>query len=335
MKWCGNFFVRRLSLCAAILFSFSAVPTSRAADLPAWNLVWSDEFNQPDGSLPDATKWAFDLGGNGWGNNELETYTSRTNNARIENGMLVIEARREDFTGTDGRKRAYTSARLKTKALAAWTYGRFEARIKIPAGQGIWPAFWMLGDNMENIGREPAITHGTAHGPGYSGAGGIGGQTTLPAGKKFADDFHLFAVEWDEGRLRWSVDNVPYFSMTPTNLPVGAKWVFNQPQFLLLNLAVGGNWPGAPDATTQFPQQMLVDFVRVYSRTNAPRPALRIEKKSGALQMRWPGEFPMAEVEQTSDVAGAWTLRDHERALDAGEFILLASDGFFRLRLAD
>lgn len=287
MNWRGTLrkFFGLLTLACGVARAADAV----AAELPAWNLVWSDEFNLPDGAAPDPAKWVFARGGGGWGNNELQTYTSRTNNARIENGLLVIEARCEDFTGNDGRRRNFTSARLTTKGLAAWTYGRIEARIKIPEGPGIWPAFWMLGaaidtnawpacgeiDIMENIGRETNLVHGTAHGPGYAGARGLGGVSRTPAGRRFAENFHLFAVEWEEGRLRWSVDNVPYFSLTPTNLPAGAKWVFNRPQFLLLNLAVGGNWPGAPDATTQFPQRMLVDFVRVYARPHAPAPAAR------------------------------------------------------------
>lgn len=244
-----------------------------------WKLVWSDEFAQPDGTLPNPIHWTHDLGGQGWGNNELQTYTSRSNNARIENGRLVIEAHREDFTGTDGVARKYTSARLKTQSKAEWAYGRFEARIKIPHGQGLWPAFWMLGTNftsagwpkcgeidiMENVGREPYEVHGTIHGPGYSGGNGIGGGFTLGGGAQFADDFHVFAVEWTTNLLRWYVDDRAYFTLSPTNLPSGTKWVFTRPQFLLLNLAVGGNWPGNPNSATVFPQRLEVDYVRVYS----------------------------------------------------------------------
>ena len=173
----------------------------------------------------------------------------------------------------------YTSARLKTQGKFAQTYGRFEARIRVPRGQGIWPAFWMLGadidqvgwprsgeiDVMENIGREPAIVHGTMHGPGYSGGSGIGGAYTLASGP-FADDYHVFAVEWMPGEIRWFVDDTEYRRSTPASLPAGAAWVFDHPFFMLLNVAVGGAWPGDPDASTQFPQQMLVDYVRVYSR---------------------------------------------------------------------
>jgi len=254
-----------------------------AGDFPSikpsagWQLVWSDEFKQPDGSTPDPTKWGYDVGGNGWGNNEMEYYT--TNNARIEGGKLVIEARKESLGGKD-----ITSARLLTKGKCSWTYGRIEARIQIPRGQGIWPAFWMLGTNidsvpwptcgeidiMENIGKEPSIVHGTVHGPGYSGGAGIGGPFTLPGGKTFADDFHIFAIEWETNRIRWFVDGQPYFSVTPASLPKNTQWVFNQPKFIILNLAVGGGWPGYPDAKTTFPQRMVVDYVRVYSQTASP-----------------------------------------------------------------
>lgn len=273
-----------------LLSSFMLLPVLLAAVRaagPDWSLVWADEFDS--GTRPDPAKWVYDLGGGGWGNRELQTYTDRTNNIRIEAGSLVIEARAEQFTGTDGRTRDYTSARLKTKGKAAWTYGRIEARIQVPRGPGIWPAFWTLGTNqnsvgwpacgeidiMEHIGREPTQVHGTIHGPGYSGGGGIGKAFALPDGKTFADDFHVFAVEWEPNRLRWFVDGQQYFEVTPTNLPPGTKWVFDAPQFVLLNLAVGGNWPGAPDATTTFPQRMRVDYVRVYARTPVPAPLAR------------------------------------------------------------
>ncbi len=261
-----------------------AVLTIASSVNAGWSLVWSDEFSQPNGSPPDPAKWVYDLGGGGWGNNELQTYTSRTNNCRIENGCLVIEAAKEAFTGTDGISRDYTSARLKTKGRAAWTYGRIEARLKVPRGQGMWPAFWTLGtsidsvgwprcgeiDIMENIGAKPSVLHGTIHGPGYSGGGGISGTFTLPDGAAFADGFHVFAVEWKTNSIEWHVDGQPYSSVTPAKLPGGKEWVFTQPQFVLLNLAVGGNWPGKPDASTTFPQRLIVDYVRVFALSNAP-----------------------------------------------------------------
>lgn len=242
----------------------------------AWQLVWSDEFTQADGSPPDSTKWGYDIGGGGWGNNELQHYTSRTNNARIENGQLVIEAKRENYGGN-----SFTSARLLTKDKWAWTYGRMEARIKVPRTQGIWPAFWMLGTNitpvgwpgcgeidiMEHIGREPKKVYGTIHGPGYSGGESIGGSHTFVP--DVADDFHVFAVEWEANLIRWYVDDIHYFTVTPASLG-GDAWVFDHNHFFLLNVAVGGNWPGNTNETTVMPQKMLVDYVRVY--TNVPAP---------------------------------------------------------------
>ncbi len=246
-----------------------------------WTLVWSDEFDGPDGSSPDPKKWTYDIGGNGWGNNELEYYTNRLQNAQIKGGNLVITAQKETYTGADGVTRNYTSARLKTQGLFTQAYGRFEARIKIPAGQGMWPALWMLGDNidsvgwpkcgeidiMENIGKEPGIVHGSLHGPSTTGpTSDATAVFSLPAGQNFADDFHLYAVEWELGVVRFYVDTNLYATFSSAQWPAGGTWVFDHPFFLLLNVAVGGSWPGSPDSTTVFPQQMLVDYVRVYTK---------------------------------------------------------------------
>ena len=258
-------------------------PTACASNPAVWSLEWSDEFAGPSGSSVDSSKWSFDIGGNGWGNNELETYTKRTANADLEGGLLVIKALKETFTGPDNITRNYTSARLQTKNKFTQAFGRFEARIRIPYGQGIWPAFWMLGDNintagwptcgeidiMENIGKEPSIVHGTFHGPGYSGGSGISAAYALPNGQKFSDNFHIFAVEWEPSVMRFYVDGLLYKTRTPADLPAGTSWVFDHPFFIILNVAVGGKWPGNPDATTVFPQQMLVDYVRVYRRAKA------------------------------------------------------------------
>lgn len=260
---------------------------------PHWKLVWSDEFNGLDGSSPDPKKWTYDIGadGNGWGNNELEYYTNSRRNVSIRKGMLVITAVKERYTGPsvapDGPPagevtRDYTSARIKTQGLFAQTYGRFEARIKLPRGQGMWPAFWMLGvdiektgwpgcgeiDIMENIGKEPSKVHGSIHGPGPAGKGtdDMTAIYTLPGQARFSDAFHVFAVEWEPKMIRFYVDNHLYETATPAGLPHGTGWVFNHSFFLILNLAVGGDWPGSPDASTHFPQQMLVDYVRVYAR---------------------------------------------------------------------
>lgn len=246
---------------------------------PSYVLTWSDEFNAANGSLPDSSKWVMETGGTGWGNNELETYTNRTKNVHIHDGKLMIIAAKETYTGTDGITKQYTSARLKTAGLFEQKYGRFEARIQVPQGQGMWPAFWMLGSNvgkvgwpdcgeidiMENIGKEPDKVHGSMHGPGYSGGNSLTGTFTLPSGK-FADGFHIFAVEWEPSVVRFYVDSNLYETRTPADLPSGSTWVFDHPFFVLLNVAVGGDWPGSPDTTTVFPQTMLVDYVRVYAK---------------------------------------------------------------------
>jgi beta-glucanase (GH16 family) len=261
----------------------ATAPSSSLAQSSAgkWVLTWSDEFDEPDGSAPDPSKWTFVTGGNGWGNGELEYYTSRPKNAQIEDGNLIITAEKEDYTGSDGVTRNYTSARMQTMGKFAQAFGRFEARIKIPSGQGIWPAFWMLGadmptahwpgageiDIMENIGREPGTVHGTIHGPGYSGPKAIGSPYSLPSGR-FADDYHVFAIEWEPNRLRFYVDDHLYESRTPADLPTGTKWVYDHPFYILLNCAVGGHWPGDPDDTSTFPQKMLIDYVRVYKKAD-------------------------------------------------------------------
>lgn len=263
-----------LALCAGCVTQTGA-PATRAASSASyqWTLDWSDEF---DGQILDSGKWVVETGGHGWGNNELQYYTGRPENVRVENGHLVIEAHKEKFENRD-----YTSARIKTAGLVERMHGRYEARIKVPKGQGIWPAFWMLGadikavgwprcgeiDIMENIGKEPATVHGTLHGPGYSGDKAFGRPSLLRTGA-YADDFHVFAVEWEPGEIRWYRDGIHYHTATPGL--VKGDWVFEHPFFVLLNLAVGGYWPGKPDSTTVFPQQMLVDYVRVYRKAGPP-----------------------------------------------------------------
>ena len=247
------------------------------ADASRWKLVWSDEFNAADGTAPDPTKWNFDLGGEGWGNKELESYTSRPVNVQQKGGNLVITALKEDYTGKDGVAHPYTSARIKTKGLFSQAYGRLEARMQLPLGKGIWPAFWMLGDDigtagwpkageidiMENIG-EAGRVYSTLHGPEYSGAKGISAKYDLPAGEVVNTGFHVYAVEWSPNKIRFYFDDKLIAERTPADLPAGAKWVYDHPFFVILNMAVGGAWPGNPDETTAFPQKMLVDYVRVY-----------------------------------------------------------------------
>jgi beta-glucanase (GH16 family) len=239
----------------------------------SWELVWSDEFTGTAGNAPDNAKWSFDIGTgtNGWGNSELQYYTNRSSNIQLDgSGKLVITARSEAFSGS-----YFTSARIKTKGKFSQAYGRFEARIKTPTG----PAFWMLGANidtkpwpqcgeidiMEQRGQQPAITHGTLHGPGYSGASGnqISKAYALTDGR-FDTDYHIYAVEWGEDYIDFFVDNFLYQRITPEN--VTGEWVFNQPFFLLLNVAVGGNFVGFPTSGTPFPQSMIVDYVKVYKQ---------------------------------------------------------------------
>jgi beta-glucanase (GH16 family) len=300
-----------LALLTAALTSIAGhVTAAQTLAAPAgYTLVWSDEFNT--GNTPDPSKWTYDIGGNGWGNQELEYYTNRLENVKVEAGNLVITARQETYTGADGVTRNFTSARLRTQGLFSQAYGRFEARIKLPVGQGIWPAFWMLGDNfptdgwprcgeidiVENVGKEPSIVHGSLHGPGpakipaeLTAAFGLPADTdspianAAPAPKKAAvaappptavglppkpslgDDFHLYAVEWEPGAIRFFLDAHLYATFTSAQWPAGGTWVFDHPFFLLLNIAVGGKWPGSPDPTTVFPQKMLVDYVRVYKK---------------------------------------------------------------------
>ncbi len=267
---------------AALLLLSCGGATLPPAPATGFKLVWSDEFNGDDGSSPDSSKWTYDTGGKGWGNNELECYTNLTQNAQMKGGNLVITAMHQPAYACDGgTAKDYTSARLKTQGLFSQANGRFEARIKIPAGQGMWPAFWMLGNNitsvgwpacgeidiMENIGREPGTVHGSLHGPStVSNTSDATVPFSLPAGQNFADDFHLYAVEWEPGTVRFYVDSNLYGTFTQSQRPAGGTWVFDHPFFIILNVAVGGSWPGSPNATTMFPQQMLVDYVRVYTK---------------------------------------------------------------------
>lgn len=264
------------ALGSAILINTSDSATSRAN---AATTTWSDEFNGAAGTAPSSSKWTQETGGGGFGNHELQYYTNSTNNAALDgNGNLVITARKNSDSGLQcwyGTCQ-YTSARLNTAKTFTQKYGHFESRIKVPRGQGVWPAFWMLGDDlgsagwpnsgeidiMENIGKEPNTVHGTIHGPGYSGAGGVGAAYTLPNGKSFADDFHVFAVDWSPSKITWSVDGQVYQTRTPSDVS-GKKWVFDHPFFMILNFAVGGDWPGSPDSGTSFPQTTTVDYVRV------------------------------------------------------------------------
>jgi len=244
-----------------------------------WQLVWSDEFDGAAGTPPDRGKWTYDLGGHGWGNGQLEFNTDQLANAHHDGaGSLLITALRQRYHSNE-----YTSARLHTAGHLDQAYGRFEARIKLPAGQGIWPAFWLLGSNfpsagwpgcgeldiMEARGSEPAINHGSAHGPGYSGGNPRTAQYRLGGGRTFHDDFHVFSLEWSPGEVHWFVDGNHYHAITAATMAPGHAWVFDHAMFVILDVAVGGQFVGKVDDSV-LPQSMYIDYVRVYQRAGDP-----------------------------------------------------------------
>ncbi|MFB8352760.1 family 16 glycosylhydrolase [Streptomyces niveus] len=285
---------RRVTLYALALLCCTSVATAgpagaaptpepRAAAASAESaapmaVTFDENFDGPAGSAVNGSRWQIETGDN-VNNHERQYYTAGNNNAALDGqGNLVITARKDNpgnYQCWYGRCE-YTSARLNTAGKFTAQYGRVEARMKIPRGQGMWPAFWMLGNNMgqvgwpnsgeidimENVGFEPGTVHGTLHGPGYSGSGGIGAGYTLPGGQAFADAFHTFAIDWSPNSIRWSVDGNVFQTRTPADLG-GREWVFNKPFFLILNLAVGGYWPGDPNGSTPFPSTLTVDYVRV------------------------------------------------------------------------
>ncbi|HTD23350.1 MAG TPA: Ig-like domain repeat protein, partial [Terriglobales bacterium] len=261
---------------------------AQSATAQNWTLVWSDEFNGPAGSAPDPSIWKFETGNNnGWGNNELEYYCPPTNNTppcstatpniyMDGTGNLVIKAINQSGT--------WTSGRMKTEGLESFQYGRIEARMKLPVGAGIWPAFWMLGTNIGSAGwptcgeqdimewvpkYTPTTTSSTIHGPGYSGGNGIGSKFTFPSGGRVDNAFHTYGVIWSQNKMQFYRDDYtqPFFTVTPANIPGGTQWVYNHPFFILLNLAMGGGFPGNPDGTTPNPAMVLVDYVRVYEQS--------------------------------------------------------------------
>ncbi|RZN84829.1 MAG: glycoside hydrolase family 16 protein [Winogradskyella sp.] len=276
--------MKTLLIGLIMLVSLSSCNTDEAQTVATFdNLVLEDNFNN-DGTI-DTTIWNFDIGDGtaqgipGWGNNELQYYTDRSDNATVENGFLLITAKQEEFNGAQ-----YTSARLQTKNKFQQQYGRFEARIRLPYGQGMWPAFWLLGDDsdgsiwpqigeidiMENVGDEPIQIFGTVHGPGYSGAESVSKSYTLE-GSRVDTEFHVYGIEWGPNYINYYIDDVLYNQITPEDIDEATngqgEWVFNdRPFYIILNLAVGGNLPGPPNAETEFPQTMLVDYVRVYQQ---------------------------------------------------------------------
>lgn len=262
----------RRSLLPLLVAAIAAGSCTDATNPGDWRLVWEDEFTGAAGSRPNPANWGYDIGTD-WGNAQLEYDTNRPENSSLDgNGNLVITARRETYLS-----RAYTSARLTTAGKREFTYGRYEARIKAPLGQGIWPAFWLLGANIKTVswpqsgeidifeyrGQEPAINHGTMHGPGYSGGAGITRKYTLGSGG-FDQDFHTFAIEWEPDEVRWFVDDSLYHLVRKGDQR--GEWVFNHDFYIILNVAVGGSFVGAVGSGTVFPQQLTVDYVRVYQR---------------------------------------------------------------------
>jgi beta-glucanase (GH16 family) len=267
-----------LTLASTLACGDSPPGTEPDPEVPGeWTLVWADEF---DGAALDPNRWSIQTGDGcaqnlcGWGNNELQWY--QADNVEVADGLLTLTARVEAAGG-----RNYTSARIRSLDKGDFLYGRFEIRARLPRGQGIWPAIWMLPtderyggwaasgeiDIVELVGHQPARVHGTLHYGGEAPANQSSGDSYDLSGEIFADDFHLFALEWEEGEIRWYVDGVRYQTQTEwssTAAPFPAP--FDQPFHLLLNVAVGGNWPGSPDITTPFPQSMQVDYVRVYRR---------------------------------------------------------------------
>ncbi|GGP63118.1 glycoside hydrolase family 16 protein [Saccharothrix coeruleofusca] len=257
----------------------AATPQAAAQEVGTTAVTWEENFDGPAGSRVNAARWNTEIGDNHGNNKEHQYYTDSASNAALDGaGNLVITARKENpgnYNCWYGRCQ-YTSARINTAGKFSTTYGRVEARMKMPRGKGIWPAFWMLGsdinngvpwpssgeiDIMEFLGHQQNTVYGTIHGPGYSGAEGIGMAYNGP---NFADGFHTFAVDWTPNSIAWSVDGHVYQRRTPADLG-GDRWVFDKPFFIILNLAVGGEWPGYPDASTVFPQQFVIDYVRVSS----------------------------------------------------------------------
>ncbi len=302
--------------------------TSNSEDTYPWTLVWSDEF---DGQAIDESKWTFVQGGGGYGNNELQNYTGRPENARIEEGILVIEARKESFQGN-----SYTSAKMSTQAKAAWTFGKFEIRAQLPEGQGLWPAFWMMPadsavygawpaggeiDFMEYLGHETDKIYGTLHFGNPHGH--KQGTYTLTNGQTFADSYHVYGLEWEPNEIRWYIDGKLYASQNDwytkditTADPITFPAPFDRDFYMQLNVAVGGNWGGFPDETTSFPQKMLVDYVRVYELTGRPYN----EERDASLQEK----------------AGRAPLEDGNMVYDGGFDVAMTSDSYWTyLQVAD
>ncbi len=274
MDWSNLISNKSILLLASLLAIVSCSIDETQTVTTFTQLVMEDDFNAT--GAPNSALWSFDIGtgnaisGSGWGNNELQYYTDRSENIKAENGMLKITANKEDFMGSQ-----YTSARILTKGKFEQAYGRFEAKIQLPWGQGIWPAFWLVGNDIDTVGwpqcgeidimeyrgQTPTTTIGTIHGPGYSAGESVGKEYTLD-NNRFDTDFHVFGIEWGPEYINFYVDDVLYNQLTPDD--VTGEWVYDHPFYIILNVAVGGDFVGSPNAETSFPQTMLVDYVRVY-----------------------------------------------------------------------
>jgi beta-glucanase (GH16 family) len=260
-----------------VLALTAVMACQQPADEPGgWQLVWSDEFEGPAGAPPDPSRWTHQVGGHGWGNQELQFYTDRPENAALDGtGLLLITAHREAMGA-----RAFTSARLSSQGKFQQRHGRFAARLKLPAGRGYWPAFWLLGSNLPQVGwpacgeidvveargAQPWRVSGALHAPGYSGGNALVGAHQNAERIPFSDDFHVYTVEWEPEEIRFLVDDTLYHSVRASRRPPGSAWPYDQPFFMLLNLAVGGTFGGPPDDSTPFPGTLAADWVRVFAR---------------------------------------------------------------------
>ncbi len=307
-------------MLTSLLFAIF-MPQTTINSKPKWVLTFAQEFDGKAGTAPDRKVWSRDTGGGGFGNNELQSCTDGNKNSFLDGkGNLILEARKEKTTGEDNVTRDYSSARLKTSATFTQTYGRIEARMKMPKGKGIWPAFWMLGadiaevswpkcgeiDIMEFLGHETGTVHGTIHGPGYSGGSPV--SAAFVADKPLSDGFHVYAVEWEPEQIRWYLNDKLYHTATPNDIGTN-DWVYNKPFFIILNLAVGGNWPGNPDDKTTFPQQLVVDYVRAYKDENLKIDHQGIQQRTANRKLNgptynWPGPF---------QIPGTVTLADYNK----------------------